>query len=106
VGCESLIWGAGLVVDAFAFASGIGGPVDGFLGCGEEIQLQFHHFPQCSQDGAFVLSIVTVMEAVAAYDVVVFGFHGGLVVFVIRPGSGEKDQPVSGSVRDLMIDEF
>jgi hypothetical protein len=52
------------------------------------------------------LSIVTVMEAVAAYDVVVFGFHGGLVVFVIRPGSGEKDQPVSGSVRDLMIDEF
>lgn len=49
------------------------------------------------------MGVVAVVEGVFAYDLVVFGFHVGLVVFLVGAGAGEPDFTVGCSDDDSSL---
>ena len=60
----------------------------GFLVWGEEVQPVAGKGPEFVQQFEFCGCVVAVVKAVAAYEVVVFGLDGGLVVLFCRAVSG------------------
>ena len=102
---ESLPWGRGLVVDAPGSSVAGAGASHGFLGRGEQVDLDAHELPQLVQQIEFG-EFVPVVERVFAYDVVVAGFDGGLVVLPVGAASGLLDVELLEVGDEVRVDEL
>lgn len=96
---------SGLVVDAPGSSVAGAGASHGFLGRGEQVDLDAHELPQLVQQVEFG-EFVPVVERVFAYDVVVAGFDGGLVVLPVGAASGLLDVELLEVGDEVRVDEL